>query len=379
MNEEPHVGPQGSAPIREAGNEPVLSTLRIRPDNFRQPRTAVHLSLSQLQKLADDFDLGRIVQMDIPTSTQCNTTEPFKTGRGTFLLRARHGEEYVERLTFLHEMIDALVAGGFPCPPVVRANSGKSWTVWGERLVEVHRFIPHDPGAHRDMSRMLAAASVLGDLHRALSAAKHHRQVVPPEMRNDLSPKQAWVLLQNLTAKVELVKESLPMAQEAVEAAHCIAASLAPLLKDYERVTGSLPWMLVHGDYHFWNILYKSDTIVSVVDFDFIQERERLFDVAYAMQSLISYLSYTNLRKITDFAQLNWESARLWVDLYDASAPLPLTETERQRLPAEIMRIYFVNLITTATQTDPVETLFRARPDIQLYRWVGATPDLFLR
>lgn len=379
MTSEPEPRPAGPPPLLGPQGEPVLTTLRIRPENLRQPRTAVQLTLAQLQKLADDFDLGRIIQMDTPTSTQCNTTEPFRTGRGTFLLRARHGEEFVERLDFLHQMIDALVAQGFPCPPVVRSNSGKSWTVWGERLVEVHRFIPHDPGAHRDMNRMIAAASVLGDLHRALSIAGRNRQVVPPEMRNDLSPRQAWVLLQNLTAQVELLKESTPAAAEAVEACHGMAASLAPLLKDYERVTGSLPWMLVHGDYHFWNILYRGDSIVSVVDFDFMQERERLFDIAYALQSLISYLSSINLREITDFAQLNWDSARLWVDLYDAAAPIPLTAEERRRLPAEIMRIYFVNLITTASQNDPVETLVNARPDVQLYRWVGATPDLFTR
>ena len=117
------------------------------------------------------FDLGRVIQMDKPLTTQCNTTDPFRTGRGTFLLRARHGEEFGARVEYLHYIIDHLCAHGFPAAPVMRAQDGSSWTTWGERIVEIHGFVPHDPGVHRDWRRMYAAATALGDLHRILGRA----------------------------------------------------------------------------------------------------------------------------------------------------------------------------------------------------------------
>ena len=47
---------------------------------------------------------------------------------------------------------------------------------------------------------------------------------------------------------------------------------------------------MVHGDFHFWNLLYRADQIAAVVDYDFVQERERIFDVAYALQNVVTHL-----------------------------------------------------------------------------------------
>ncbi len=363
---------------QEETPENFFHTLRVSAADHSKSRTAFVLTLAQLQKLADDFDLGRIIKMEAPLDTQCNTTDPFRTGQGMFLLRARHAEEYVERLEFLHRVIDSLVASGFPCPSVIRSRKGKSWTIWGERLVEIHQFIAHDPGSHRDMSRMLAASGLLADLHRALRKATEGKTVIPPEMRNDLSPRQMWVLLQNITAKVEVAEKLSEDGPLALEVAHRAGSSLAPMLKDYERIVGEIPWTVVHGDYHFWNLLYRGDQVVAVVDYDFMQERERLFDLAYALQSLVAYLRQVHIGTLTDYAQLRWKSARLWVDLYDEGADMPLTPLERQILAGEVMRIYLVSLLTSASQGDPCEVLVSAADELEIYRWLGQHPEIFI-
>jgi homoserine kinase type II len=355
-----------------------LNTLRVSASKSNPSRTALQLTLQQLQKLADDFDLGRIIQMDEPIDTQCNTTEPFRTGQGTFLLRARHGEEYVERLEFLHSVIDSLVAAKFPCPPVIRSRKGKSWTVWGERLVEVHVFVPHDHGVHRDWGRMNAAASALGDLHTTLTRCMRGCAVVPPEMRNDISPRQCLHLLNDLMLDVTQQRHTNPDAEAAMEICQQIEGCLTYMIEDYERIIGGVPWMIVHGDYHFWNILYTADQIAGIVDYDFLQERERMFDVAYAMQSVISYLKLTRPAKGCGFDSLAWKNAQLWVDLYDAATHIPLTELERRRMPMEILRIYLVSLLTLASQGDTCPTLVAQGEDLALYRWISEQRDLFL-
>lgn len=356
--------------------ETFLRTLKFSED--REPRALMELTLSQLQRLADEFDLGRVIQMDKPLTTQCNTTDPFKTGRGTFLMRARHGEEFGERVEYLHNLINYLVAHQFPAAEVMRSHSGKTWTTWGERIVEIHRFVPHDPGVHRDWRRMNAAATALGDLHRMLAQAAAGKTPVPPEMRNDVSPEQCWTFLDETETTVRDKYQDDPRCGEAAAVCQRAREVLEPLLRDYPRLIGNLPWLTVHGDYHFWNILYRADQIAAVVDYDFVQERERIFDIAYAMQNVISHLRQVHGPDLKDWANLSWHNARIWVDHYDEATHLPLTEAERRWLPKEILRIFLVGVATSILQDDPLELLLKHGEDLELFVWINEQGRLFL-
>ncbi len=363
-----------------AATPEFVQTLRIDPAMHGRPgRTALQLTLAQLQRIADAFDLGRVIQMDRPLDTQCNTTDPFKTGQGTFMLRARHGEEYVERVEYLHFLIDYLHGNGFPTAQVVRSAAGRSWTTWGERLVEVHRFIPHDAGVHRDWRRMNAAATALGDLHTLLAKAAGQRMPVPPEMRNDATPQQCWMLLNESEAVLSAQCGIHPQAQEALGIVRRAREALEPLMNEYARIIGSLPWTIIHGDYHFWNVLYRADHIEAVVDFDFAQERERLFDIAYSLQSVITHLRFVHGPRLRDYGSLAWDNVRLWLDLYDESSHMALTAAERGWLPFEILRVFLVSIATSTMQEDPVDTVIRNGRDLGLFLWIGDQRNLFRR
>ncbi|MEO7932281.1 MAG: phosphotransferase [Chthoniobacterales bacterium] len=359
-------------------NENFLNTIRLDSSVRSHERTSVQLSWSQLQKLVDDFDLGRMIQMDVPTQTQCNTTDPFRTGQGTFLLRARHGEEYIERVEYLHGMINDMIEQGFPVPEVMRKRNGKTWTLWGERLVEIHRFVPHDLGSHRDWQRMNSAASMLGDLHRCLDQASRRRTPVPPEMRNDIGPAHCMGLIDEGFYVIAQYIGHDPNANAARSVLTRAREALEPLAENYERMVGNLPWLTVHGDYHFWNLLYKADQIAAVVDYDFMQERERIFDIAYAMQSVITHLTRVHGSVVELVPKQAWQNLRLWVDLYDETTHLPLTRDERERLPSEILRIFLVSVATSAGQENPIELLMKCGQEIDLYLWLSQQKNMFI-
>ena len=359
--------------------EKFQRTLKFNPEKYGRGDTFMELTLSQLQKMADAFDLGRVTQMDKPLTTQCNTTDPFRTGRGTFLLRARHGEEYGARVEYLHYIIDYLCSHGFPAAPVMRAKGGRSWTTWGERIVEIHGFIQHDPGIHRDWRRMNAAATSLGDLHRILGQAAVGKTPVPPEMRNDISPEQTWTLLDEGEATLgSLSARPDARTEEAIEVCRRAREVLEPMLRDYPRIIGNLPWMTVHGDFHFWNVLYRADQIAAVVDYDFVQERERIFDIAYALQNVVSHLRNVHGSRLRGWGDLQWSNARMWVDHYDEAAPKHLTREERKWLPMEILRIFLVGIATGVLQDDPVETILKQGQDLEMFVWVSEQKDLFV-
>ncbi len=355
-------------------------TLKFNMIEQREPRYLLELTLSQLQRLADQFDLGRVVRMDVPLNTQCNTTDPFKTGRGTFLMRARHGEEFGERVEYLHGLINYLCAKKFPTAEVMRSPfDGKTWTLWGERIVEIHRFIPHDPGIHRDWRRMNAAATALGDLHRLLAEATVQTTPVPPEMRNDISPEQCWTLLEEAEATIAgLSAAPDPQIEEAINVCRRARAAVEVMLPDYSRLIGNLPWMTVHGDFHFWNVLYRSDEIAAVVDFDFIQERERIFDIAYAMQNVVSHLRSSHGGPLRNWADLSWANARIWIDHYDEATHRPLSVMERKAIPREILRIFLVGISTSILQENPLELVLKQGGELDLFLWISQQKDLFL-
>jgi len=355
-------------------SDPIPSAHRVE----RLPRPALALTWAQLQRIADDFDFGRLVQMDRPLHSQCNITDPFRTGHGTFVLRARHGEEFVERIEFLHRIMDRLAAAGFPCARVVRSASGASWTRWGDRLVEIHAFIEHDPGIHRGWDRMHAAAAALGELHGALRDAVAGITPVPPEMRNDVSPALCREMLADAVGALNRRRAADPAtAARALEICGRASALLEAFGRDYERDVGRLPWTTVHGDFHFWNVLYRGDEVIAIVDFDFLQERERLFDVAYALRYVIEHVRTLAGSAAVDPSRLDWASVRLWIDLYDQNAPFPLTPAERARLPSELLRVFLVALTTAARQDDPARAMCAMSELFDLCAWIAAHPELF--
>ena len=352
-------------------------TVGITHSGQKLARTRMDMSHSQLQFLVDQFDLGRIIRMDKPIDTQCNTTEPFKTGRGHFMLRARHGDEFAERVEYIHEVMDALRNNGVPAPEVMRTNKGRGCISWGERIVEVHRYIPHDPGAHRDWKRMDAAAGALADLHRILVECKPSRPPVSPELRNDLSPDHIVTFLEDGEQTMLELAETRPDAREALEIVREAKEAALPLTEGYDKKIGSVPWLTVHGDYHFWNILYRGDEIIGLVDYDFLQERERIFDLAYAMQSIITYLGATHMRELYDYGELAWANVQTWVEYYNDSTHLPLTEVERAWMPSELLRIFLVNICTALMGPDPVTAVLGHVFELRLYRWLQTQPEMF--
>ena len=358
--------------------EKFQRTLRYNPAARGESRAGMDLTLSQLQRLADAFDLGRVTQMDKPLTTQCNTTDPFKTGRGTFLLRARHGEEFGERVEYLHGLIDYLCAHSFPCPQVMRSREGKTWTTWGERIVEIHRFVPHDPGIHRDWRRMNAAATILGDLHCSLSRAAEGKTPVPPEMRNDISPEQIWSLLNEAEATLAAMHARPDdRTEQAITVCRRARDAVERMLRDYPRIIGNLPWTMVHGDFHFWNLLYRADQIAAVVDYDFVQERERIFDVAYALQNVVTHLRNVHGSILRNWSDLSWGNVRIWIDHYDEATHIPLTAAERRWLPREILRVYLVGVATAILQDDPVELILKQGEELELFIWLSEQSGLF--
>src|SRR5262249_25732886 len=113
------------------------------------------------------------------------------------------------------------------------------------------------------------------------------------------------------------------------------------LLDELGRARRGLEFPLgpIHGDYKLGNAVELSDGVWASLDLDFVRIRERLYDVAASLYWASESGAAVDLHELCD--------------VYDRSAPEPLTSDERRFLPAMITQIP-LHWVATAWITDSV-------------------------
>lgn len=111
-------------------------------------------------------------------------------------------------------------------------------------------------------------------------------------------------------------------------------------LSDKAIVGNTLPVGVVHGDMHFWNVLYDKGDPIAIIDFDFLQWGILLYDLAYASIWLSTWEREKGFQK---------EGGERWLgiteryfDAYGAGRDMPLTNEERDCLVWLRIRIHLL-------------------------------------
>jgi len=91
-----------------------------------------------------------------------------------------------------------------------------------------------------------------------------------------------------------------------------------------ESFAPHLPKGVVHGDMHFWNVLYIANQPVAIIDLDFLQSGALIFDLAYASIWLSAWdREHDAWRGIT----------KRYFAAYEIALGRPLLSVEQQALP----------------------------------------------
>ena len=146
--------------------------------------------------------------------------------------------------------------------------------VVGGRCLDIAPYIPHEhtDGGKVDPEAWELVGQWLGTMHR-LGAPL--RNAAPCELRYGNHPNRSI-----LAACLEHAEKTVP--QSHVD----LLARASTLLRRAERGVyeraDPLPVGVVHGDMHFWNVMYSNGMPVAIMDLDFLQKGILLFDLAYA-------------------------------------------------------------------------------------------------
>lgn len=232
----------------------------------------------------------------------------------------------VDRLEAIQHVRRALIAAGLPFAETIPAISGATWTTFGERLLEVERYVS---GEDMDIEHGLTTGlPLLGRIHTALCDLQAPAAAFEAPVANHVGPEEALEVTRAGIAAIH----GMDAAPDEIELGD-LALRLAQELREAELTLAmSLPRQLVHGDFWDNNVLFQDGRVAVILDLEFMGGRARIDDLAFTLYYTNSTLGtgYTSDDRIARLAGL--------IDAYDGGLGDELSESERVALPFALAR-----------------------------------------
>jgi len=259
--------------------------------------------------------------------------------RGDAIIRVHRPWTTPSRLTAVHDVMGTLREAGLPVPFVFTAASGKTWSTIADRLVEVQEFIPSDRPARKRTDAMLIFAE-LGMLHRVLSTLMLPQ--IPASPYDSYAPPARALAMLDETEHIFVGDHHSDQALQARALRARARAVLACGQRVLSKHAHALPRQLTHGDFGGDNVLLRDEQVVGILDFDFMDTRERIYDLAYTMVMTLlrsrtpPQLSTLDDGEIADIAR--------WRDAYETLLESSLSSAEISALPTILAQILLYQL-----------------------------------
>lgn len=308
------------------------------------------------------WDLGEIAGV-IDLGGTYNLNLGLRTERGHVVLRVYRPWVRPERLAAVQSVREALRRDGLPVPPILPSRDGSLAVSRHHRLIEVEAWLADDGGAD-NLTRLRAAAGLLSRLHAGLRTAAPGSPFVPAPVSNALAP----AVFDDWLARTGRVVASVPGSAAARTAirAHADAASIWRRARTIQRP--SLPRQLVHGDYGHENVRFRGDTPSAIIDFDFLDVRERIVDLAHLAFSPHWMAPFRQLGVAP--SDRDWLAVSDLIHHYDATTDRPLTAAEVAALPVAMAMVPLTWIAASWLQEDVVAAVNLVAPELMVAGWL---------
>jgi homoserine kinase type II len=199
-----------------------------------------------------------------------------------------------------------LRGSGLPVPAVLEHVGGTTFLVLDGECYEIHEYIEGEPYDHSNGEHFRAAALFLGLYHTYVQGLEQEGLCCacdlysPSILRANLATiREAWKLDENSAL---------------TRTWHQLTAQADALAEHFARHE-KLPHVIIHGDYHGDNLLFKDDHIVGVVDYDKARWQPRVVELA---EALIYFASARpgHLKHLVYPGFLNWAKFNSFLRYY---------------------------------------------------------------
>ncbi|MCR8632896.1 phosphotransferase [Paenibacillus radicis (ex Xue et al. 2023)] len=308
--------------------------------------TSGHLSndvLFAIKYLSEWFPIGKLKGIGRKLGGSYNINIKVETSRGEFVVRILNRSNTEEHLHYTQKVFATLSEHGVPVLNPILTSSGDPFINYKDKLLQVTPFVRADAFQCRH-NQVRASARTLSVFHQSLQNTR-------PGPEPDWSFYRSRHYFMNT---IDLLKNIEGIPKHELKRVEKLAEHL---LETWEESQDDLPTGIIHGDWHFWNQLYKSDEVYCVMDFDFIQQGKRVHDIAYALWAI--YILLPDYAKTFD---------EIFIKGY-----ANLTEEELKILPIAIAKVSLFFLCQAAYSSTPAEKWRKQyRRQMPLMEWLLA-------
>lgn len=314
------------------GSQPVPQPLRPHvghavEDQSHRERFDAH----ELAVVLSHYDLGIVDQLRVfPRGSRRSPKLRIRSQRGEFLLKRRSpGQDDPYRVAFAHDLQLHLGRRGYPVAGLIgtRADNNSMLQLNG-RTYELFNYVQ---GTRYDKSPWAArqAGAALGRLHASLTDYRslYDSNVGSFHAAPEIDAKTALIPVAVGAVEPQADQSLITQTAEFLRRAYVDAAKRVNDL-------GYLQWnkVVLHGDWHPGNLLFRRDQVAGVLDFDSARIEPRVVDVANGLlQFSMPMTSPDDPASWPD--GLDMEVIRCMLGGYDEATGKPLAQEERNSLP----------------------------------------------
>lgn len=319
------------------------------------------LTTSDVERALRQYDLGTLRSVKPASHGVVNETAFAETSMGRYVVRRNQRKLGRAGLELRHRLLIWLRSTGFPASRLVPARSGETVVEIDGRLFEVFPFIDGDEFNPDRPAQLSGAGSILGRYH---SAVEEFPDTPFPE-----GPRYTPASLMGLTERL-MQRDLMGELTEPLSWYDRRAADLRRMLPDSAYL--ALPHVLIHGDLHRDNLIFRGDSVAALIDFDQITVDARIVDLADALVDLAVGDAPPDWFPWGVYAgPLDARRSHLLLEGY--TTMVPLTKGERTALPILIEVIWMqgnLRRVLGTSDADPdyhVEVLNQGR---RLAQWI---------
>lgn len=327
------------------------------------------LTLTDAQHALAAYDLGAITSMRAATHGIVNETAFVETALGRFVLRRNQRRLGQASLDLRQRLLHFLRLRGFPAPRLVAARDGTTAVLVQGRFFEVFTFIEGDEFNPDRPAHLSATGAILARYHEVITAFPDP----PPAQAPRYVPGGLHGLTERLMQR-DLMGDLTPL----LNWYDLRAVALRRTLSD--AAYADLPQVLIHGDVHRDNILFRGDVVAALLDFDQVTLDARLVDLADALVGLAPGTPPEGWSPWGVYpGPLDPLHVRQLLTAYHARTPL--TPTERTALPALVETIWLqgnLRRVLVTSDADPEYHLEVLEQGRWLSNWISTSANATL-
>ncbi|MEE4195153.1 MAG: homoserine kinase [Anaerolineae bacterium] len=267
------------------------------------------LTETDLTAILEYYSLGTYLHHEPLTAGSVETNIRLKTTSGDFVFRWYENRSY-ESVLFECAVIEHLTQQHYPCPRLFRSRSGDAAGIYGGKPYVLFAFIEGEHLEHPNEEQLHQLIEHIAKLHRLTEGFQ------PPHIadRWNYTPERLVQLAEAQTLKIGDANARQKLIWYKREIANL-------------QLPPELPRGVVHGDFHFSNILFENGQFKALIDFDDANYTVLLFDVLAVTEPFISSFdhdTWPDFSMEADVFDLN--KLRKVLDVYTRIRPINAAE-----------------------------------------------------